>query len=419
MQQKARADLTSNSSADTEQTRSPLRRLFSSRTYASFFVANTLAFGGEQMRLAAQSWWILSEGGSTAVMGLAVGLRVFPFMIVSLYAGVMIDRFGGKRILILERSILIILALVTAAILLLDQVQIWHIVVLSTLAGSTLAMGKPAEHTLIPQVVPKDLLQSANSVTQVSRAVGFTLGPLAAGILIAARSAALALFGLAAVFAGSLLATFGVSTSHKRVRTQESATRQIVEGLRYTRQTPILLWTILLGTMVMFLGMIFPIIPVYAKDVLEVNEVQFGWMWGAVALGQASGGFIIAATGGFKRKSIQILVGVVVFGSGLLGFGLSETYWLSLILLFVTGWGFPLVVVSWFTILQENSKPEYLGRVMALQVLTDASLVSLSWILAGVLFDSIGAVPTVFVAVGGGWTIVAITFVASKDLRRV
>jgi hypothetical protein len=404
--------------SSSKDTRSPLRRLFTSRSFVAFFIANTLGFGGEQMRLAAQSWWILDEGGSTAVMGLAAGLRVIPFIVVSLYAGVMIDRYGGKRILALERSILIVLALATASILLFDQVQIWHIVVLSTLAGSTIALGNPATQTLVQDVVPKDLLQSANSVNQVSRAVGFTLGPLLAGILIAARSAALALFGLAAVYTGALLATFGISAKHERVITSDSATRQMADGFRYTSRTPILKWVILMGTSVLFLGMIFPVVPVYAKDVLEVNEVKFGWMWGAIALGQATGGFVIASTGGFKRKSVQILVGVGLFGGGLLGFGFSESYWLSLVLLFVNGWGFPLVVVSWLTLLQQNSKHEFAGRVMALYMLTQWSLISVSWIAAGVLFDTIGHKPTVLVAAGGGWAIVLIAFAASRNLRR-
>jgi MFS family permease len=399
-------------------TRSPLRRLFTSRSFVAFFVANTLGFGGEQMRLAAQSWWILDEGGSTTVMGLAAGLRVIPFIIISLYAGVMIDRYGGKRILIIERMILIVLALATASILLFDQVQIWHIVVLSTLAGSTIALGNPATQTVIPEVVPNDLIQSANSVNQVSRALGQTLGPLAAGILIAARSAALALFGLAAVYFGALIATFGISAKHKRVSTPESATRQIIEGLRYTSRTPILKWVILLGTSVLFSGMIFPIIPVYAKDVLETSEVEFGWMWGAVALGQALGGFAIAATGGFKRKSVQIIVGYAVFGLGLIGFALSGAYWISLVYLFAIGWGIPLVVVCWLTILQQNSEHEFAGRVMALYMLTQWSLISISWIVAGVLFEAIGAAPTVFVTVAGCWTITLIAFIASKDLRR-
>ncbi|MDA1280021.1 MAG: MFS transporter [Chloroflexi bacterium] len=408
----------SNGSEPLADTRSPLRRLFTSRSFVAFFIANTLGFGGEQMRLAAQSWWILDEGGSNAVMGLAAGLRVIPFIVVSLYAGVMIDRYGGKRILILERLILIVLALVTASILLLDQVQIWHIVVLSTLAGSTIALGNPATQTLVPEIVPKDLLQSANSVNQVSRALGQTLGPLVAGILIAVRSAALALFGLAAVYTGALLATFGISIRHEQLTTTDSATRQILDGLRYTRQTPILLWVILMGTSVIFSGMIFPIIPVFAKNVLEVSEVKFGWMWGAVALGQAAGGFVIAATNGFQRKSVQMLVGYGVFGLGLLGLALSETYWLSLVFLFVNGWGFPLLVVSWLTLIQQNSGREFAGRVMALFMLTQWSLISISWIVAGVLFDLIGAVPTVFVAVGGSWSIVLFTMIASRDLRR-
>ncbi len=143
-----------------EDTRSPLRRLFTSRSFVALFLSNALGFGGEQMRLAAQSWWILDEGGSNTVMGLAAGLRVVPVIILTLYAGVLIDRFGGKRVLILERMLLILLAIATGAILLFDQVEIWHIVILSTAAGATIALGVPATQTLVPEVVPKDLLQS-------------------------------------------------------------------------------------------------------------------------------------------------------------------------------------------------------------------------------------------------------------------
>ncbi|MCI0871804.1 MAG: MFS transporter, partial [Chloroflexi bacterium] len=165
--------------------RSPLRRLFTSRSFVALFVSNALGFGGEQMRLAAQSWWILDEGGSKTEMGIAAGLRVVPVVIISLYAGVLIDRVGGKRVLILERLLLIFLAIITGLILLIDEVEIWHIVVLATIAGSTIALGTPATQTLVPAVVPKDLLQSANSMNQLGFALGRTLGPLLAGILIA------------------------------------------------------------------------------------------------------------------------------------------------------------------------------------------------------------------------------------------
>jgi len=116
--------MTDDSEPTSEDKRSPLRRLIASRSFVALFAASALAYGGEQMRLAAQSWWILEEGGSKSEMGLAAGLRFIPVVVISLYAGVMIDRFGGKRMMILERGVLIFLAIITAAILLFDRVEI-------------------------------------------------------------------------------------------------------------------------------------------------------------------------------------------------------------------------------------------------------------------------------------------------------
>ena len=114
--------------------RSRFRRLLTTRGFVALVTANALGFGGEQMRIAAQSWWILDEGGSNTAVGLAAGLRVIPVVLISLYAGVMIDRFGGKRVLLVERWLLVALALVTALVLLSDGAKVWHIVVLSTIA---------------------------------------------------------------------------------------------------------------------------------------------------------------------------------------------------------------------------------------------------------------------------------------------
>ncbi|MCH7971277.1 MAG: MFS transporter [Chloroflexi bacterium] len=409
--------MTSNPEPQPEDTRSPLRRLFSSRTFMALFVSNALGFGGEQMRLAAQSWWILDEGGSKTEMGIAAGLRVFPVVIISLYAGVLIDRVGGKRVLILERLLLIFLAIITGLILLIDEVEIWHIVVLATIAGSTIALGTPATQTLVPAVVPKDLLQSANSINQLGFALGRTLGPLLAGILIAVRNAALALFGLAMVYLAALIATFGITAKHQRTSSSVSATRQIADGLSYVRGTPVLLWTMVMAFSTLFFGMIFPIVPVYARDVLEVDEVKFGWMWGALAIGQASAALAIASVGGFRRKSLGVVAGGGIFGVGLIGFGLSETYWLSLVFLFVAGMGVPTFITSVVTLLQDHSKPEYLGRVMAVYAIALQGS-SAGWLLGGVLMDVIGNFPTVLVAVAGGWVIILLAMVVSRDFRR-
>lgn len=351
-------------------------------------------------------------------MGLAAGLRIFPVVIISLYAGVMIDRIGGKRVLIFERMILIVLAIVTGAILLFDHVEIWHIIVLATLAGSTIAMGEPATETLVPEVAPEELLQPANSMNQLGHALGRTLGPLAAGILIAIKSAALALFGLAVVYAVAMIATFGIKTKPKPlVETEsESATRQIVDGLQYVLRAPILRWTILMALCVIFFAMLLPIIPVYAREVLEVGEVKFGWMWGSVAIGQATGALIIASRGGFKKLSRGVAAGAFVFGLGMIGFGLSGTYWISLTFLAIAGLGFPLWITSVVTLLQSHSAIEYRGRVMAVFTIAMQGT-SIAWMLGGVSLDVLGNFPTVLICVGGGWVIVIAAFIMSKEFR--
>jgi len=408
--------MTNISESTTEDTRSPLRRLIASRSFLALFAANGLAFGGEQMRLAAQSWWILDEGGSKTEMGLAAGLRFIPVIIISLYAGVMIDRFGGKRMMIIERAVLILLAIITALVLLLGHVEIWHIVVLSTLAGSTIAFGLPAQTTMVAKVVPKDLLQPANSMSQMGDALGRTLGPLLAGILIAAKSAALALFGLAVVYSLSLIAVFGIRVKHTPLTSSGSAISEIRNGLRYIGETPVLKWTIAISTATMFFGMIYPVVPVYARDVLEVGEVRFGWMWGALAIGSVTAALTIIARGGFEKLSRGMVSGALVFGVGFIGFGLSENYYLSLLMLFITGIAFPLWISSIRTMLQTHSKPEYLGRVMAVFTIS-IQAASVGWILGGVLMDTIGNFETVLVSVAGSLTIVLITMVSSKEFR--
>ena len=193
--------------------------------------------------------------------------------------------------------------------------------------------------------------------------------------------------------------------------------RQIIDGFVHIKETPVLLWTGLLGLSFIFGGMIFPIIPVYAQDVLEVGEVGFGGLWGAVAIGQATGAIVIASRGGFKRKSLGTIAGTGIFGIGLIGFGLSDTYWLSFAFLLLNGLGFAMVITSVITLLQDHSKPEYRGRVMAVWAIMLQG-VSIAWMLGGFLLDVIGPVPTVFVAAGGSWALVLIPFFASRDFRR-
>ena len=397
--------------------RPAFRRLLTTQGFIALVAANTLGFGGEQMRIAAQSWWILDEGGSNTAVGLAAGLRVVPVILISLYAGVMVDRFGGRRVLFVERLLLVSLALATSFVLLTGEARVWHIVALSTIAGATIAIGYPATQTLLPELVPVDLRQSANLLNQIGSSAGTTIGPLLAGILIAVRNAATAFFGLAAVYALSAAATVRLPGGRTGSAAPGSAIRQIGDGFRYMQRTPVVLWLLFLLTFsVIFFGMLMPLIPAMASEVLDTSAVQFGWMWGAMSIGQASSAVLLISLGGFKRNGVAMVGAASIYSPCLVLFGLTDTCWIAIVLLVGMGLAFPLWIAGGMTLLQNFTAAEYRGRVMAVFAISSQSI-AISWLAGGLLLDVIGIFPTVLVAVVGGWTGLIIAMIASKELR--
>ena len=398
-------------------TRSSFRRLLTTRGFIALVVVNTLGFGGIQMRIAAQAWWILDEGGSNTAVGLAAGLRVVPVVLISLYAGVMVDRFGGKRVLLVEQWLLVALALGTALVLLSDRVEVWHIVALSTIAGATIAIGMPAIQTLVPEIVPADLRPAANLLNQIGPNAGQALGPMLAAMLIAVRNASAAFFGLTVVYVVSALVTLRLPASRAGTAAPGSAIQQIADGLRYIRRTPVLFWLLFLLTFsLIFLGMLYPLVPAIAVEVFDTSAVQFGWMWGVLSIGGVMTAILLALLGGFRRNGAAMVAAVLIYTPCLVLFGLTHTYWLALVALMGVGIAVPLWVAAQITLLQNFTAPEYRGRVMAVYAMATQGI-SFSWLLGGWLLDVIGIFPTVLVALGGGWTVLMTAMIASKELR--
>jgi MFS family permease len=111
---------------------------------------------GVELRIMAQSWLILELGASQIWVGAATGLRVVPALAIGLFAGVMVDRLGGRSVLIFERLLLLLLAVVTAAVVVAGVVNLWQIVVLSIVSSAVLAIGMPAGQTLVMNYLPKE-----------------------------------------------------------------------------------------------------------------------------------------------------------------------------------------------------------------------------------------------------------------------
>ena len=121
----------------------------STSPFRALIVSNLANYMGVKLRVMAQSRLILELGASQIWVGAAIGLRVVPAIILGLFAGVMVDRLGGRIVLLWERFLLLVLAVITAAVVVTGAVTLWQIVVLSIVSSAVLAIGVPPTQTLV------------------------------------------------------------------------------------------------------------------------------------------------------------------------------------------------------------------------------------------------------------------------------
>ena len=335
--------------------RSPFKWLFYSN------VASAIGF---ELRLMAQSWLILELGGSQVWVGAATGLRVVPFLLASLLAGVLIDRVGGRTILLWDRLGLLVLAAATYIIVVLNVAQVWHVVALSIAVGGVIALGMPSSTTLVTELVPPHKLQTANSLNTLGFSIARALGPMGGGILIAVLGLSAPWLALAFLYGLAILCTMQLPRVERKPAS-DSAWTSLVAGLRYVRSHPTVSRVMLIAFSVIMGSAVMPIWPIYARDRFDVGGTGFGVMMAAFAVGQGISALYVASRRPWQRLSVPILYASTIWGATTIAFGFSTSYPLSLAVLFVMGTAVPPWVTSVAIILQTQSSKDMLGRVMA------------------------------------------------------
>ena len=381
------------------------------------FCGNLANGVGVELRLMAQAWLILELGGSQVWVGAANGLRVIPFVLASLIAGVLIDRVGGRTILLWDRLGLLLIAGVTSMIVVTDVAQVWHVVVLSVAAGGVIALGMPSSSTLVAELVPQERLQTANSLNAFTFSIARALGPMGGGMLIAAMGLAAPWIALIALYGLSALCTLGLPKVQATPASGTSAWSSLVEGFRYVRTHPIINRIMLLAFSVIMGSAVMPIWPVYARERFDVGGTGFGVMMGTFAVGQGISALYVANRGKWARLSVPILYASTTWSVTMIVFGFSTSYPLSLVTLFLMGTAVPPWVTSLATILQTRSDRPMLGRVMAVYSMS-MQVGMFGWFLGGWLGEFIGN-DWMLLLTGGTFAFLHfVLFFSSRELRQ-
>jgi MFS family permease len=361
-----------------------------------------------QMLSVAIGWQMYALTHDAFSLGL-VGLAQFlPMVLLTLVVGHVADRFDRRRIVFTCQ----IIEGVIAALLLIGNIADWlgreQILLAAAVIGACRAFEGPTFSALLPQLVPKDVLQQAIAWTTSVGQTSQILGPALGGLLYS--------LGADFVYGTSTIALFiaGTLTSMIRlehiVRRLEPVTlRSLFLGLEFVFRHPVILGTISLDLFAVLLGGATALLPIYAQDILHTGPWGLGLMRTAPAVGALLMSLVFARYPLRKAFGSTLFGALAIFGLATMLFAVSTSLFLSLAALLFVGASDVVSVVIRSSLVQLQTPDEMRGRVNAVNSLFVGTSNQLGEFESGMAAGWIGAVPAAFlgglgtIAVAGLW----------------
>jgi predicted MFS family arabinose efflux permease len=295
-------------------------------------------------------------------------------------------------------------------------------IVVSIIGGIGGALYGPAFYALIADIVRSDRLSNANGILSVAQTTGEMFGPVIVGFVIAASGAHTVFWMVVVGNVFGLMLLLRVREP-ERVATDGAESKpsfisQMTEGLRYARNTPpLMLLTILVMAQNLFGVAIFPLMPVYADDVLDIGATGFGLMGGAFGAGALIGAVVVSVFGIHHRHAYMMVGLGLVWDTGMVVFGFSRSVPISLSVLFVMGLISMPWVTSVLTMFQQAATEKMRGRVMSLYVIA-INTFPLGWLFGGAVAEWLGNEEALVISALLGTPVAVTALVFSREFRR-
>jgi MFS family permease len=376
---------------------------FRHRDFALFWVSLVTEAFALQMAIVAIGWQVYSVRENPLDLGL-VGLAEFlPLLLLALPAGHLADRVPRRNLLTVMVALNVFVLGGLLAVTIADTGRVWPFFALAFVQGIGSAIGAPAGRALTPSLVPQEILVSALAQRSIAFQLSAVVGPAVGGILFAIRAELVYVvaIGLSLVALGCVLAL-----RSGRVPAAEGVVGidEVLAGVRLIRRTNVLLGAISLDLFAVLLGGAVALLPVFAKDILEVGPTGLGFLRASPAVGSLLCAAAIARYPIRRHAGPKLFVVVAGFGVCMVAFGLSRAMWVSMLALAVGAALDTVSVVLRSTILPLVTPDELRGRVTAVEMVFISASNELGAFESGVAAALIGAVPAV--VAGGVATVV-------------
>jgi MFS family permease len=379
------------------------------RNFRIFSSANLVSLTGTWMQRIGQDWLVLQLSGNSGIaLGLITALQFGPTLVLSMYGGVLADRYAKRRMLLITQSLMGVLALLLGILVATGDVALWHVFVLAGGLGAVAAIDAPVRQSFVSEMVGPGLLANAVSLNSTIFNGARLVGPSVAGLLIGAASGdtAPAFFVNAASFAFTIGALAGMRTEELRPSTPVARARgQLRAGVAYTWAHPDLVLAMALAFVIGTFGFNYQVtIALMAREVFDLGAEAFGLLSTCFAIGSLSGA-LLSTRRSVRPRQRFLVISAVVFGLFTVVAGLMPGYVSFAVLLVPTGAAALVFSVANNSFVQLGVDPQMRGRVMALYFMCFMGGTPVGAPLIGWISEHLG--PPWGLILGGGVCVVA------------
>jgi len=380
-------------------------RALRNRNFLLFWSGAFLSNTGTWMQAVAQGWLVLSLTNSPFWLGFDGFMSTIPGLLFTLAGGVFADLMDRRKLLIYTQVVAGLAALTLGILVATHVVQVWMILGLSFVTGCCLAIAGPSYMALVFDLVGREDLSNAVALNSTQFQLARVLGPVFAGV-------GFKLFGLAGCFFANAVSFVAVVSGLKMVRFErpESPSRSmkdkgafiqdLIEGFRYVGGRPRVSILLMISAVTSLFGAPYiSMTPVFARDVFHLGETGLALLMGTAGAGALVGALFLAYLGDFRHKGWFVLGGDLAFAVCLICFSLSTRITVSLVFLFLLGFGIVCSVAVSNMLLQKLVSNEMRGRVMSMFMLSFIGAMPIGNLVAGAAAHRFGVQRTL--AAGG------------------
>jgi predicted MFS family arabinose efflux permease len=364
------------------------------RNFRYFWMGQCVSLIGTWMQNIGQSWLVYTLTDSPFLLGLVGTIQFLPVTVFSLFAGVVVDRFPKKKILLITQTISMLLAFTLSTLVFTHTIKYQYILVLALILGLTNTLDMPTRQAFMVEVVGKEDLMNAIALNSATFNLARILGPAVGAIIMQWVGAAWCFFFNGLSF---LAVIYGLTRIEpipyvRKKNSDNKIFQEIADGIKYILRTPVLFKTVLMVTVMGIFAFNYSVLlPVFTREVLHKQGDTYGFLMSALGIGSLIGALTVSLRSKSGPKGTVMFFSAIIVSVMLMMTGFSNIQYLTALSLALTG----IFNINFSTTanstLQINSEDEYRGRVMSVYALVFAGSTPVGNLFAGTAADRLGA----------------------------